>query len=56
MGVRWIMEDGTEVVVPPGILAQDLAAQQAFYDNQVRRVRMEQADDRKAAKKKDDDA
>lgn len=52
MGVKWIMADGSEVIVPQDILSQDLAAQQAFYDNQARRVRMEQDEPAPAVRKR----
>lgn len=56
MSVIFLMEDGTEVIVPPDVLTQGDAAVQSFYDNQVRRVRMEHDDARRPAKRKDVDA
>ena len=55
MGVTWTMDNGEEIPVPQDILSQGIEAQQAFYDNQVERIRMEQAESRRTARRKGND-
>lgn len=44
MSVQYVMPNGEVVPVPPDVLSQGNAAQQAFYDNQVARIAAEKAE------------
>lgn len=56
MSVTWIMQNGDEVIVPPEVLTQGDEAIRAFFDNQVRRVEMEAAEDATARRPRRKDA
>ena len=45
MGVQHVMPNGDVVPVPQDVVAQGRAAEQAFYDAQLARVKLEASED-----------